>query len=119
MKKVKVEDLIGPELDYAVCLFLGEKYRSTVFYNSIGMDFPATLYSEDWSLGGPVIQSRGVSIYENLPAMKDSVWMARPSITAKGSMPARACGGPTMLIAGLRCVVSSMFEDYVEIPEKL
>ena len=74
--------------------------------------------STNWSQGGPIIEREEISIKYVVPAMRDSVWQAFPSITAKGA-GGRWGVGPTPLIAAMRCYVASKLGEEVEIPEEL
>lgn len=64
--------------------------------------------SEDWSLGGPIIEDEGI-YYEPLGA---------EFLAHKDGTDVEAVG-PTPLIAGMRCFVASRLGNAVEVPEEL
>ena len=109
--KIKTAELTGPALDWAV----GTVLKLPAPYWNEGR---CATYSTDWAQGGPIIEREEISIYHEIPAMRDSIWQARPSLSAKGA-GGRWGIGPTPLIAAMRCFVASKLGDEVEIPEEL
>lgn len=94
--KVKVSDLQGAALDWAV--------------NQIEecCDDPTTSwFSTDWVQGGPIIEREGIAVY----LYGDSEWNAH--------VGERESVGPTPLIAAMRCFVASKLGDEIEIPDQL
>ena len=70
-------------------------------------------YSTDWSQGGPIIERERIATsYHPNPFQPGwESWRA--------SFAAWSCGGPTPLIAAMRCYVASKLGDEIEVPEKL
>ena len=117
MTKMKISELTGPALDWAVAkcelpdgwpaaeIVLGE----------------ATDYSTDWSQGGPIIEREGIELICNLnPAEAEKFkttphWRASKRAWAKGAI----WYGPTPLIAAMRAFVASKLGDEVDVPEGL
>ncbi len=91
----------------AVALVRAESYRNH-----------RSKYSTDWAKGGPIIEREEISIRHTIPAMRDSIWQAHPSMSAKGA-GGKWGMGPTPLIAAMRCYVASKLGDEVDIPEEL
>lgn len=131
--KIKTNELIDPALDWAVAkceensefrLELRNKgypnlkpFMRDISRSSAGGGWWPS-YSTDWSQGGPIIEREEISIKHTIPAMKDSVWQAHPSMSAKGA-GGKPSSGPTALVAAMRCYVASKLGDEVEIPEEL
>jgi len=113
--KIKTCDLVGVQLDWAVAVCEGEIYSAVPTYNGIGMEFPATLYSTDWALGGPIIERERIHVcpitYNDLLAACEC-WL-------DGRQPKASFYGPTILIAAMRCYVASKLGDEVDIPDVL
>ena len=123
---MKTAELVGPALDWAVAKC--ERYviewddvfedywleHGDVRHTRLGNYSPST----SWEQAGPLIEREEISIKYVVPAMRDSVWQAFPSITAKGA-GGRWGVGPTPLIAAMRCYVASKLGDEIEIPEEL
>ena len=120
---MKTSELQGAALDWAVAkcegvpeYFNGEVWIITgsIFHISRRPFSPIT----KWSQGGPIIEREEITVKHVIPAMRDAIWQAFPSISAKGA--GGKCGiGPTPLIAAMRCYVASKLGDEVEIPEEL
>jgi len=113
---MKTSDLVGPALDWAVAKIEGVPVLSSDFNWKFGAF--TNQYSTSWEQGGPIIEREEISIKYVVPAMRDSVWQAFPSITAKGA-GGRWGVGPTPLIAAMRCYVASKLGDEIEIPSEL
>ena len=127
--RVKIEDLTGPALDWAVATI--EDYsnlRMGGFSYVLIMDPPNAAYgavefsdldySADWSLAGPIIEREHISITPNvLFAAKEIAWVAYFR-ALDGSLKYGA-NGPTPLIAAMRCYVASRMEEEVDVPEEL
>jgi len=119
--KIKTAELTGPALDWAVakCEDLEVWREPDGIYlcegGEVGFMFrPST----SWQEGGPIIEREEISSYHEIPAMRDSIWQARPSLSAKGA-GGRWGIGPTPLIAAMRCYVASKLGEEIDIPEEL
>jgi len=98
---------------------LGLAYRNDEKYGSMCFRTPMTKgvviwgpyplpYSTDWSQGGPIIEREKIATdYDH------DVWNA-----AKYGL-SWYVGGPTPLIAAMRCYVASKLGDEVDVPEEL
>lgn len=118
-KPIKVTDLSGPALDWAVAKCEGVKIDRfpeaprSLFY---GPGFAKYKPSSDWSLGGPIIEREGIGLDFSPADMGDDpacVWAAYDRAHAERE------NGPTPLVAAMRCYVASKLGDTVEIPEEL
>jgi len=72
-------------------------------------------YSSDWSFGGPIIEREKISVEYNR-AEFTWLWTAYKLGDPHEENPK---GGPTPLIAAMRCYVASVLGDEVEIPKEL
>lgn len=95
--KVKVSELKGIALDYAVALAEEE----AEFWTTDN-------YSTNWVLGGPIIEREEFS---GLKCYGKGDWEC-----SNGDI---FCEGPTPLIAAMRCFVASKLGDEVEIPDDI
>ena len=125
MAKVKTGELIGPALDWAVAYAQGR--TPTLNMNSHGMVWHGwwlatggeyermPSYSTDWAQGGTIIDSmvrEGLRLtgYKSLPTDPTSCQAQIGNIVT---------GGPTPLIAAMRCFCCSNLGDTVEVPDEL
>lgn len=123
--KVKVSDLTGAQLDWAVATALGHKAR--VMHDHCGIldwNKPGTLVNghrfepcKDWSQGGQIIEREKIII---LPPWPNAIgWYA----CIDESFESVYChydieqSGDTPLIAAMRAFVASKLGDEVEVPE--
>ena len=68
-------------------------------------------YSNDWALGGPILERERITIRQ---------WTGMPIIHAYMPHDGAPWGaGPTPLIAVMRCYVSNRLGNEVEVPEEL
>ncbi len=102
--KIKVSELTGAALDWAVGYIMGEKLRILDRQIVWPEDYSP---STDWAQGGPIIEREGIALY----LYGGSEWNAH--------VGGRESVGPTPLIAAMRCYVASKLGDEVEIPEEL
>ncbi len=133
--KIKTEDLIGVELDWAVAKcertldpVHGEPQPRVVFYSDqwnryMRLNPPPQVYYNDryepstsWAQAGPIIERERIGIWPS-DALK-GLWAARPDYEV---FPERRppSYGVTPLIAAMRCYVASKLGDEVEVPEEL
>lgn len=114
MKTVKISDLSGPALDWAVAKCEGDSvgYRRGYCYTWDEEGRVPYSPSSDWSLAGPIIEREEIHPFTQYPRVGRVVWYARHKgqVTSSGSTP---------LIAAMRCYVASRLGDTVEIPEEL
>lgn len=116
--KVKIADLQGPALDWAVAMCQGYSkwcgQTRTLQQPQIPYgwaDLSDLQFSTDWNLGGPIITAPDSPIKELL--RDGDEWKA----TADGA----TFTGPTMLMAALRCHVAANNPDLdeIDIPDEL
>lgn len=112
MKTVKVSDLSGPALDWAVagCESILVEHRRGRCYTWDSEGLVSYSPSSDWSMVGPIIEREGISThkYDNDPGW----YSAKQGVSFLED-------GPTPLIAAMRCYVASKLGDAIEIPEEL
>ena len=126
---VKVAELIGPALDWAVAKCEGRAENGVysepvlrngqlhIHYCGVVLDSP-WCPTTNWAQGGPIIEREEIGTKRRAPCMKGEGWEAMGSITAKVA-GYRCAIGPTPLIAALRCLCVSKLGDEVEFPDNL
>lgn len=116
--KIKTSKLIGSALDWAVAKIVQEWSDEDRWYNTIGYidsgdpDDEPYQPSQNWSQGGKIIEETNISINYDASGRWSDGWRA-----FSVSTPCEL--GPTPLVAAMRCLVSSVFGDEVDIPESL
>jgi hypothetical protein len=126
LKKVKVSELIGPALDWAVeCIesqTVPSDWACLLAAKSIDISKRWAGYtpSTDWAQGGPILDREKIAIDYDSDWGYDSTdsedngdrWIAQTA--------GYACYGPTPLIAVMRVYVANKLgTDEIEIPEEL
>lgn len=127
--KIKTSELSGVALDWAVAqidevktIMLAPKKdepkKPFALFGSIALPVGGDAengYSPStcWHCGGPLIESRMVSLH--CPQSADDIW-AGWVITDKGEF---CQGGDTALIAACRAIVAAKLGDEVDVPEGL
>jgi hypothetical protein len=91
---MKTSELTGAALDWAVAKCEGLRFEEWETWGN---------YSTDWAQGGPIIEREGIAL---LP----------PELA---EMPGYEGRGETLLIAAMRCYVTSKLGDEIEVPEDL
>lgn len=119
--KIKTSELIGGQLDLAVCEALTKSEHSRCRDTLISETLRSTQlapYSRWWMFGWPIIHREGIGVQPGagLPPV-GIAWSAEYSC-AQASLKFLQ-HGPTPLIASMRCFVASKFGDEVDIPEEL
>ena len=115
--KVKVSELQGAALDWAVALIEYPEWKEQgyleVFPHDLSFDDGTTYTpSTDWSQGGPIIEREGISV-----AMDDvEPWCG---FIEDDEINTLFFSGPTPLIAAMRCYVASKLGDEIELPEEV
>ncbi len=114
---MKTSELIGPALDWAVHVTLGNSLASCDYwlekYEDEDRRPGCESYSTDWAQGGPIIEREEIAV---IPIPKDKTWIAQPGHTA----PIGFCWcGTTPLIAAMRCYVASQLGDEIKVPNDL
>jgi hypothetical protein len=115
--KVKVSELQGAALDWAVALIEYPEWKEQgyleVFPHDLSFDDGTTYTpSTNWAQGGPIIEREGISV-----AMDDvEPWCG---FIEDDEINTLFFSGPTPLIAAMRCYVASQMGDEIELPEEL
>jgi hypothetical protein len=117
---MQTSELKGAALDWAVARCEGSIAFSSVqviagqlWINNSGESIryaPST----DWAEGGPIIERESI-LLDKYP---DGGWVGQ-KWTSDELMPTYEEGGPTPLIAAMRCYTASKLGDEVKIPEAL
>ena len=121
MKTIKVSELTGAALDWAVAKCEGHnvfiKHAPVqVMYTPKGKrSWYIYTPSTNWAQGGPIIEREGINLDNCAKNPQWSAWTPAPD---REYGEAQAFG-PTPLIAAMRCYVASKLGDTVEVPEEL
>jgi hypothetical protein len=110
MKTIKVSELTGAALDWAVDKAEGHIRPDGGYY--CGYHGKVTRWSTDWAQGGPIIERERISLVD----VGIVNWTASIS---KADMYTVTQYGDTPLIATMRCYVASKLGDMVEVPKGL
>lgn len=127
MKKVKIAELSGPPLDWAVAKCEGFEVYS---YIPLDLEYVHKFRpSTDWSQGGPIIEREKIGIYyyecpQNPEVSKQTPWLSKLPYPENWRAYSKLFSpvyfdGPTPLIAALRCYVTSKLGDEIEILKEL
>ena len=109
---MKVSELTGPALDWAVAACEGWKV-SVVEFKKSQLSSSKFAYSSVWAKGGPIIEREKISI-----CWEGKTWVATLLNESIDVWHGHQYG-PTPLIAAMRCFVASRLGDEVEVPEGL
>ena len=101
MKTIKVAEATELQLDWLVARIEGDELPKA---GGKGLD-----YSTDWACGGPLLGREGISV----------IFHEQGHWTASNLHGTVCVGGPTPLIAAMRCFCCSKLGDVVDIPEEL
>lgn len=126
--KIKISELTGAALDWAVATALGLTIDSLIggavwawTKDALtGEDEAVEVFrpSRDWSQGGPIIERMCIGTKRRAPCMQGEQWSAEGSILAV-SVGCEPAYGPTPLVAAMRCYVGSRMSSPVDVPEEL
>jgi hypothetical protein len=113
--KVKIEELSGVALDWAVAKCEPDDTVRIYFDEDPGeklchddWDVPEFSPSTDWAQGGQIIEREGI----DLQCQNTELWAADLGLES-------SIYGTTLLIAAMRCYVASKLGDEVEVPDEL
>ena len=115
--KIKTSELIGRSLDWAVAIYQNvelDENNDPIWFDDRGC-FAIYSPSTDWAQGGPIIEhmSKGTFFFmENDGKNCHVAYSETNHDNAHGY-------GPTILIAAMRCYVSSKLGDEVEVPDEI
>lgn len=107
MKTVKVIELTGAALDWAVQQCEGARKDIDFVWWTDDHYSPST----DWKQGGPIIEREGLCLIKT-----GTTWQCT---TNGNALHSHAKEGSIALIAAMRCYVASKLGDAVEVPEEL
>lgn len=131
MNLVKVQELIGPILDWAVAKCEYDELAAAIIqFPANSKYYPKITPSTDWSQGGPIIEREGIllrairkeghSLNNQWLAMYDNGntgtfvhWVNKSAIASVYS------SGPTPLVAAIRCYVASKMGYEIQTPKEL
>ena len=118
MKTVKVSNLSGAALDWAVAKCEPNPEHVTHKNGVIRRQPVQYAYapSTDWAQGGPIIARERMGVWPSDSI--EGMWAARPDYEVYPERLPPAYG-PTPLIAAMRCYVASKMGDTIDIPEEL
>lgn len=108
---MKVSDLTGSALDWAVAKCIGHVDDETII-RRLEPDEEGWFiaYSTDWAQGGPIIEREIITL--DFDGGTD--WQARDFDSQQ-----ILAHGPTPLIAAMRCYVASKMGEEIELPDGL
>jgi hypothetical protein len=106
---MKVSELTGPALDWAVAKAEGADYFGPA-YQFLGK--PHLHYSTWWAQGGPILAKERMM---SCPIHGVDGW----SVSIIRGADAWVAEGPTLLVAAMRCYVASKLGEQVDIPKEL
>ena len=127
--KVKITELTGIALDYAVALASGATalqsddirwfftLHGDTYVLSSGWGSMSYYPSTNWAQGGPIIEQEGITLRVN--AHISSHWVAFIDFGGSNCNIKARQSGPTPLIAAMLCFCCSKLGDVVDIPEEL
>ncbi len=114
MKTIKVSELSGAALDWAVAKCEGVGFcitRPDLLAQGIVSPLP---YSTDWTQSGPIIEREEITV-----CWQGATWVGSKFNVRVTDEYEFHQTGPTLLIAAMRCYVASKLGDKVEVPEEL
>lgn len=127
--KIKTSELIGAALDWAVAKCEGAhpqiSYPDKRLFGAIGDTFD---YSTDWTQGGPIIERERISCHpiylagtaeSNKEIAVPNGWTCFHTPRFSWQSVRFKQTGETLLIAAMRCYVTSKLGDVVEVPDEL
>lgn len=119
--RTPTSEITGAALDWAVAKCEGRREPEVVNNFAVAWyTWPNTHYSTDWAQGGPIIERE---IFHRIVRNLGHGYTVSKKITVitdddEGIRWVHGAG-PTILIAAMRCYVSSKLGDEVEIPVEL
>jgi hypothetical protein len=117
MTIVQVKDATGSVLDWMVAKACYPDEEINLSFGFPYLRFGRFNPTSDWRHCGPIIEREKIDCVAD-PNGKD-VWMGRLYATQQAGVKVIRAYGPTPLIAAMRCYVSSVLGDQVEVPDEL
>lgn len=130
MKTIKVWELTGQALDWAVAKCEGHKAAQIKangpvhLFMTVGYNPSPYSPSTNWAQCGPILE-REMACKNGRLVVKDETFATATTATFSAEYTGhnweqnRKYRGPTPLVAAMRCYVASKVGDTVEIPEEL
>ena len=118
--KIRVSNATNIQLDWLVAKCTGKNgvlhddgiTRCIVIAAASGVYKGTFKPTENWSLGGPLIEREGLHLRKSGCEWQCDYWN-------ESTLNFDTSYGPTPLIAAMRCFVASKLGDEVEVPEEL
>ena len=104
MQQIKISELTGAALDWAVCRCEGLRCVGN--------------YAKSWRHCGPIIEREEITLAKVGRTLDDAI-APHPDCWCAHMDGAHSVYGPTPLIAAMRCYVASKLGDVVAIPSEL
>jgi hypothetical protein len=126
--KVKIEELEGEALDWAVAYIIcPDSFRDSFLAHNNTLPAWAVGWlsngspSQSWSQCGPLIEKYKIELLCYGKRFALSRWEAQIGGCSHyiDQYPGEAIGGPTPLIAAMRAIVADSFGDEIDIPDEL
>ena len=116
--KIKTFEITGTALDWAAAKCEGHilDCDEGVEMSGLAMSQCHWAPSTKWAQGGPIIERERIRILPFPPGRNAEGWWAGTDYTNDGSV---GLGGPTPLIAAMRCYIASKLGDEVDVPAEL
>lgn len=124
---VKVAELIGPALDWAVAKCEGQALLDPnnneweYCWNLLG-DNSGDYYSPstNWEQGGPILEKEGMQVFNCSKSSPEEPWFVEKNHFGRHHKAGRSYAqGPTILIAAMRCYCCAKLGEEIDIPQKL
>lgn len=128
---MRTNELIGPQLDWAVARCEGLDFDISTNPQQIGLavrdgwgvrrvlipwqEGNAWEPSSNWAQAGPIIERESISLMKDC----DGIWQSSIGGCTGLDEPFWQADGPTALVAAMRCLVASRLGDEVNIPQEL
>ena len=122
--KVKVSELQGAALDWAVAM--AEGWTATIEQDAKGEYLwlwkeprgmnPKHYHPTQWSIGGPIIEREWIELTLNTDP-GGGEWVAQIADDVPDGY--HSASGPTPLIAAMRCYVTFKLGDEIEVPKEI
>ena len=114
MKTVKVSELIGAALDWAVAMCEGDELAAkNIQYPEFAKHYPKFSPSTDWAHGGPLVEREGLQLATSLGSWVSS---SPAPVDREGCRSYCFAEGPTPLVAAMRCYCLRVKGHSVEVP---
>ncbi|PLK61924.1 DUF2591 domain-containing protein, partial [Klebsiella quasipneumoniae] len=120
--KIKTEDLVGIQLDYAAALATGQKVDFEVDTGCLWFEDRDVWFtwspSTEWAQCGPMMESFSISCYQSADPATGKVyhWVGVNELVAPGRRRGLIADNPRVAVC--RAVVFAKFGDEIELPDE-